>query len=93
MDGVTFLSHLSEWPDRDQLEVVIITAAVNIEWFRGTRGVIRAMRKPFDVREIVEIANDFAVRHSVARGSSAAAGDQPSAFVSAATAPPSEPKE
>jgi len=93
MDGLTFLSRISEWPDRDRLEVVIMSAAVDIEWFRGTRGVIKAMRKPFDFGKIVELARHFSERHSPARGSLAGAAEQPGAFVSTASAPPSEPEE
>jgi len=51
------------------------------------------MRKPFDLREIVDLTRDFAERHSRPRGSVAGAGDQPSAFVSGVSAPPSEPEE
>jgi CheY-like chemotaxis protein len=93
MDGVTFLSHLSEWRDRDRFEVVIMTAAVSIEWFRATRRVINAMRKPFDVAEVVDVTRDFALRHSPPRRSRAGVADRPGAFVSAASAPPSEPEE
>ncbi|HZJ52684.1 MAG TPA: response regulator [Myxococcaceae bacterium] len=40
MDGMTFLSHLEEWPDREQMEVVIISAAVEVELLFGhTPGV------------------------------------------------------
>jgi CheY-like chemotaxis protein len=93
MDGITFLSRISEWPDRERLEIVIMSAAVDLEWFRGARGVIQAMRKPLALGEIVELARHFAARHSPARGSMAGAADQPSAFVSTASAPPSEPEE
>jgi CheY-like chemotaxis protein len=93
MDGITFLSRISEWPDSDRLEIVIMSAAVDLELFRGSRGVIKAIRKPFALGEIVELARHFSARHSPARGSLAGAAEQPSAFVSTAIAPPSEPEE
>jgi CheY-like chemotaxis protein len=37
MDGVTFLAHLKEWPDREQMEVVIMSAAVEVELLFGHR--------------------------------------------------------
>jgi CheY-like chemotaxis protein len=93
MDGIKFLSHVREWPDRDRFEIVIMTSAVSTEWFRDTRGVVKAMRKSFDAAEIVELTRNFAARHHPPRASMAGAGDQPSAFVSAASPPPAEPEE
>ena len=68
MDGVTFLSRLRERPDRDDFEVVIMTAMVDPQWFGHAPGVIRAMRKPFDVQEIVTLAEDFAERRPARSG-------------------------
>ncbi len=62
MDGVTFLTHLHERPDRDEFEVVIMSAVVDPQWFARSPGVVRAMRKPFDVEEIQRMAEDFARR-------------------------------
>ncbi len=62
MDGVTFLTHLQERPDRQDFEVVIMSAVVDPQWFARWPGVVRAMRKPFDVQEIQTLADDFARR-------------------------------
>jgi CheY-like chemotaxis protein len=62
MDGVTFLNYLKERPDCDDFEVVVMSAIVDPQWFAKLPGVIRALRKPFDIGEIQELVTDYASR-------------------------------
>jgi CheY-like chemotaxis protein len=64
MDGVRFLNELRLRPDRDDFEVVVMSATVDLQWFQATPGVIRAMKKPFDIDEILEVASEFGRRHA-----------------------------
>ena len=59
MDGVQFLHHLGQRPDRKAYEVVIMSAAVDVQWFDHAPGVIKAVRKPFDVSEILTVVKEF----------------------------------
>jgi CheY-like chemotaxis protein len=67
MDGVTFLNHLRERPDHDDFEVIVMSARVDPEWFRKLPGVVRAMRKPFDIEEIQALVAEFAERRPARR--------------------------
>jgi CheY-like chemotaxis protein len=62
MDGVTFLNFLKERPDSDDFEVIVMSAIVDPQWFAKLPGVIRALRKPFDIAEIQELVSEFAAR-------------------------------
>ena len=62
MDGVTFLNCLKERPDCDDFEVIVMSAIVDPQWFARLPGVIRALRKPFDIAEIQELVAEFASR-------------------------------
>jgi CheY-like chemotaxis protein len=62
MDGVTFLNYLKERPDRDDFEVIVMSAIVDPQWFAKLPGVIRALRKPFDIGEIQELVAEYASR-------------------------------
>jgi len=77
MDGIAFLSDLRARQDRDDFEVVVMSAAVSPEWFVHSPGVIRALKKPFDATEIVSAAAEFAVRR--ASGGASAGLSPPSA--------------
>ena len=59
MDGLTFLSRLGSRKDRGDFEVIVMSAAVAPEWFLGASQVTRALRKPFEVAEIISLAGDF----------------------------------
>ena len=94
MDGVTFLNHLKEWPDRQQMEVVIMSAAVEVELLFGhTPGVLKALKKPFDVEEILVLAEDFAARHASAGASTVASATQPTAVAAGTIPPKAAPEE
>jgi len=67
MDGVTFLNHLRQRPDQADFEVIVMSALVDPEWFRKLPGVVRAMRKPFDIEEIQSLVSEFAERRPVRR--------------------------
>jgi CheY-like chemotaxis protein len=67
MDGVTFLNHLRQRPDRADFEVIVMSALVDPEWFRKLPGVVRAMRKPFDIEEIQSLVSEFAERRPLRR--------------------------
>ena len=62
MDGVTFLHELRKRPDHDDFEVAVMSALVDPEWFAKLPGVIRALRKPFDIGEIQALVADYADR-------------------------------
>jgi CheY-like chemotaxis protein len=62
MDGVTFLNHLKDRPDSGDFEVIVMSAIVDPQWFARLPGVIRALRKPFDIAEIQELVSEFAAR-------------------------------
>jgi CheY-like chemotaxis protein len=62
MDGVTFLNHLRQRPDRADFEVIVMSALVDPQWFGKLPGVIRAMRKPFDIEEIQTLVSEFGDR-------------------------------
>jgi CheY-like chemotaxis protein len=68
MDGLTFLSRLGSRKDREDFEVIIMSAAVAPEWFLGASRVTRALRKPFEVGEIISLAGDFSRRRSASKG-------------------------
>jgi CheY-like chemotaxis protein len=94
MDGMTFLAHLKEWPDREQVEVVIMSAAVEVELLFGhTPGVLKALKKPFDVEEILVLAEEFAARHAPAGASTASTATQPTAVTAGTPPPPAAPEE
>ena len=94
MDGMTFLAHLKEWPDREQMEVVIMSAAVEVELLFGqTPGVIKALKKPFYVAEILVVAEEFAIRHEAPGASAAGAAAQPTTVTAGTTPPPGAPEE
>jgi len=67
MDGVTFLNHLRQRPDQADFEVIVMSALVDPEWFGKLPGVIRAMRKPFDIEEIQSLVSEFAERRPARR--------------------------
>lgn len=67
MDGVTFLNHLRQRPDQADFEVIVMSALVDPEWFRKLPGVVRAMRKPFDIEEIQSLVSEFAERRPLRR--------------------------
>jgi CheY-like chemotaxis protein len=69
MDGVTFLNHLRQRPDQADFEVIVMSALVDPEWFGKLPGVIRAMRKPFDIEEIQSLVAEFAERRPARRPS------------------------
>ncbi len=68
MDGLTFLRRLGSRKDRADFEVIIMSAAVAPEWFLGAPQVTRALKKPFEVSQIISLAGDFARRRSASKG-------------------------
>ncbi|HET9157536.1 MAG TPA: response regulator [Myxococcaceae bacterium] len=62
MDGVTFLNELRKRPYPEDFEIVVMSALVDPEWFGKLPGVIRALRKPFDIGEIQALVSDYADR-------------------------------
>jgi CheY-like chemotaxis protein len=64
VDGVGFLNGLRERPDRDAYQVVIMSAMVDVQWFERAPGVIKAMRKPFNIDEILDLVKESADRRS-----------------------------
>ena len=60
MDGVTFLAELRKRHDFTDFHVLAMSAVVNEEWLQHVPGVLRTLQKPFDVQEIISVADAFA---------------------------------
>src|SRR5262249_41660959 len=67
MDGITFMNELRKRPDAEDFEVVVMSAVVDPERFGKLPGVVRAMKKPFDIGEIQALVSDFADRRRAPR--------------------------
>ena len=67
MDGITFMNELRKRPDAADFEVIVMSALVDPEWFGKLPGVIRAMKKPFDIAEIQALVSEFADRRPARR--------------------------
>jgi len=67
MDGVAFLAKLRDRSDRDGYQVVIMSAMVDIQWFERAPGVVRAMKKPFAIDEILALVREFIGRRALGR--------------------------
>ena len=67
MDGITFINELRKRPDAEDFEVVVMSAVVDPERFGNLPGVVRAMKKPFDIGEVQALASEFADRRHVRR--------------------------
>jgi CheY-like chemotaxis protein len=61
MDGLTFLGHLRRRPDRDDFEVVIMSAGP--DQLAEAPSAVRQMRKPLDLKDILGLVAGFASRH------------------------------
>ena len=62
MDGLQFLEALKKRPDHADFGVVAISARVDPQWLESAQGVIRTLAKPFDVRELLQLADEFFAR-------------------------------
>jgi len=67
MDGVTFLAEVRKRPDHGDFHVIATSAVVHNEWLEHVPGVIRTLRKPFDIQEILAAADDFVSNPPAAR--------------------------
>lgn len=67
MDGITFMNELRKRPDAADFEVIVMSAVVDPERFGKLPGVVRAMKKPFDIGEIQTLASEFADRRPARR--------------------------
>jgi CheY-like chemotaxis protein len=76
MDGLRFLHELRQRPDRADFEVLAMSAAVDGEWLERTPEVLRTLRKPFEVQELLSEAEEFEARHTARAGSVATATEQ-----------------
>ena len=68
MDGLTFLNELRKRPDHSAFEILPMSATVHQEWLERFPGVLRTMRKPFDVRDLLAEAEAFESRHQSPAG-------------------------
>jgi CheY-like chemotaxis protein len=78
MDGLRFLAELRQRPDRAEFEILAMSAAVDEEWLERTPGVLRTLRKPFQVQELLSEVEAFEARHTPQKGSAASATEQAS---------------
>jgi CheY-like chemotaxis protein len=72
MDGLQFLEELRKRPDQANFGVVAISALVDGQWVESAPGVIRTLAKPFDVRELLQVADEFFARPSPSASATAA---------------------
>lgn len=63
LDGMTFLDALRKRPDHGDFEVVAMSAFVDGEWLERVPGVLRTLRKPFEVGKLIAIADGFLASH------------------------------
>ena len=63
MDGLAFLHALRSRPDHADFEVLAMSAYVDADWLRKVPGVLRTLRKPFDVQDLIAAADAFLARH------------------------------
>ena len=74
MDGITFMNELQKRPDAEDFEVIVMSAVVDPERFGKLPGVVRAMKKPFDIGEIQALVSEFADRRHARRAGQHGAG-------------------
>jgi len=72
MDGVQFLEELRKLPDHGDIGVLAMSATVNGEWMEHVPGVLRTLRKPFEVSELISAADEFFSRPAPAASASTA---------------------
>lgn len=89
MDGLKFLEELRQRPDHSDFGVVAMSALVDGQWVDHTPGVFRTLRKPFEVEELLEAAEDF-FAHSSSAGAAAIPPEQAVLGPEAKVAGPSE---
>jgi CheY-like chemotaxis protein len=59
MDGLQFLEELRRRPDHSDFGVVAMSALVNGEWVEHAPAVLRTLTKPFEVKELLALADAF----------------------------------
>jgi CheY-like chemotaxis protein len=59
MDGIEFLHHFRRRSDRPGDQVVIMSAVVTGDFVRPPPGVARALKKPFDLADMLQIVEEF----------------------------------
>jgi chemosensory pili system protein ChpA (sensor histidine kinase/response regulator) len=74
MDGLKFLEELRRRPDHSDFGVVAMSALVDGQWVDHSTGVLRTLRKPFEVKELLDVAEAF-FAHPPSAGSAAIAAD------------------
>jgi CheY-like chemotaxis protein len=74
MDGVQFLEELRKRPDHADFGVVAMSATVNGQWVESTPGVIRTLAKPFEVQELLQVADEFFAQAPPSASATAAVG-------------------
>jgi CheY-like chemotaxis protein len=73
MDGLQFLDELRKRPDHADFGVLAMSATVNGEWVDHVSGVFRTLRKPFEVSELLDAADEFFSRAAPSPAASATA--------------------
>ena len=73
MDGIVFLSHLRGRADRDDFEVVVMSAVLGPDTFVNTPGVVTALKKPFGVQDMLAAVAEFAARRQGGASASSSA--------------------
>ncbi len=90
MDGLTFIEQLEQRPDRDDFEVVVMSAGH--EQLARVQSIVRTLRKPLELRELLALIAGF-IRRRGGRAGSATALDWECARSVVGTAPPAAASE
>jgi DNA-binding NtrC family response regulator len=61
LDGEGFLRVLDARPDREDFVVAVMSANLPVERYVGRRGILRVLKKPFDMDEILRLAEEHCV--------------------------------
>lgn len=91
MDGVQFLDELRKRSDHGDFGVLTMSATVHGQWVDHVPGVLRTLRKPFEVQELIAAADAFFSRPFP--GASAAAAVEQAAPVLGPETKAEGPKE
>jgi CheY-like chemotaxis protein len=60
MSGFAFLEELTRRPDRERVNVLLISANAQVEQVARGQGVVGFVRKPFDLDDVLALVDDHA---------------------------------
>ena len=60
MSGFAFLEELTRRPDKERVDVLLISANAQVEQVARGKGVVGFVRKPFDLDDVLALVDDHA---------------------------------